>query len=62
MCPFKTVMLACRFILTVTTVSPYQQVYVLKKQTEFFCDHSASCFLTQYKCEYKLVGKQKMVL
>lgn len=55
-------MLACRFIATVTTVNLYQQVYILKKETEFFYDHSASCFLTQYKCEYKLVGKLKKLL
>lgn len=32
---------------------------ILKKKMEFFCDHSASSFLTQRKCEYKLVGKLK---
>lgn len=59
MCLFKNIILTCRFILTVTAVRPYQQVLALKKQTEFFCDQSASCFLSQYKCEYKLVEKWK---
>lgn len=35
MCHFKNIMLACRFILTVTTVRPYHLIHVLKKQTDF---------------------------
>lgn len=32
---------------------------ISKKQMEFFCDYFASSFLTQCKCEYKLVEKLK---
>lgn len=59
MCLFKNIILTCRFILTLTAVRPYQQIHALKKQTEFFNDQSASCFLSQYKCEYKLGEKWK---